>query len=823
MLSAAMTLSIAITGFGTAFTKKSLAARSTAAAVADHRCSDREDPKAIKAEALAARAERRADDSFISSKSHSLRKSRKRRFTPMALITLTVTNTNDAGPGSLRQAMLTSNIDGMPNQIAFNIPAADPGFDAGSGTFVIKPASLLPVLTEGGTTIDGTTQTSFGGDTNTSGPEIVINGSLAPAGGAFRIASANNAVIGLVINGFSAVAGDAVRILAPAATGNSVKGCYLGTDASGSAAVPNSGNGVSITAGANSNQVGGPNSADRNIISGNRAGINIIGTDTSTAGSNIVQGNYIGVDASGAALIGNTLNGISITGTTDNLIENNVSSGNGQNGVRIIGLPIFDSTETVIVSTNAASGNIVRGNRLGTNAAGTAAIPNAIDGVRLNSGAIANTIGGTTIEARNICSGNIAHGVHMDASRFKTDAFAGVANNVIQGNIIGADATGAAALANLLPGVIMFFGASDNLIGGTATGEGNIIAFNTGSAVDDGQGGTINIPGAGVAISFDPNFDDPGAPPDNPGVANDPVFGNRVSGNSIHSNDGLGIDLNLAGDGPDAEDGVTPNDVGDGDAGANGFQNFPVLSSVTPAAGNTIVTGTLNSSGNTTFSIELFSNSACDPSGFGEGQTYLGSVAVTTDVSGNASFTATITGTLGCKSVTATATDPSGNTSEFSNCIDQAPTVSCSVATSDLWPANHNLINVGLSIAASDNCGSPTVSVEVFSDEPDEAPTGDGNFSPDAKDLASGTLRLRAERNGGSDGRVYLIISSAMDTAGNITRCCTTVTVSKSQSAAAKASVAAQAAAAKAYCEANGTAPPGYVMVGVGPIIGPKQ
>jgi hypothetical protein len=144
------------------------------------------------------------------------------------------------------------------------------------------------------------------------------------------------------------------------------------------------------------------------------------------------------------------------------------------------------------------------------------------------------------------------------------------------------------------------------------------------------------------------------------------------------------------------------------------------------------------------------------------------------------------------------------------------------VTETDLWPPNHNLKNVGLSITATDNC-DVTVAVQVFSDEDDEGSTGEGSFSPDAKDLAAGTLRLRSERNGEGDGRVYLIIVTATDSAGNVTRCCKTVTVAHSNSDAAQAAVAAQAVAALTFCEAQGTAPPGFFLVGDGPVVGPKQ
>jgi hypothetical protein len=114
--------------------------------------------------------------------------------------------------------------------------------------------------------------------------------------------------------------------------------------------------------------------------------------------------------------------------------------------------------------------------------------------------------------------------------------------------------------------------------------------------------------------------------------------------------------------------------------------------------------------------------------------------------------------------------------------------------------------------------------VQVFSDEGDTAPTGEGNFSPDAKDIAAGTLRLRQERKGDADGRVYLVVTTATDTSGNQAHCCSTVVVPHDQSAASIASVNAQAATASAFCDANNGAPPaGFVQVGIGPVIGPKQ
>ncbi len=152
------------------------------------------------------------------------------------------------------------------------------------------------------------------------------------------------------------------------------------------------------------------------------------------------------------------------------------------------------------------------------------------------------------------------------------------------------------------------------------------------------------------------------------------------------------------------------------------------------------------------------------------------------------------------------------------------PVVTVSTTSASLWPPNHQLENVGLAVAASDNGGgAPAIGIAVFSNEGDLAPDS-GNFSPDAKNIAAGTLRLRSERMGSGDGRVYLIVVSATDASSNVSHACATVSVPQSQSAASKNAIAAQAAAAAQYCQANGgAAPAGFVAVGGGPTVGPKQ
>jgi hypothetical protein len=147
------------------------------------------------------------------------------------------------------------------------------------------------------------------------------------------------------------------------------------------------------------------------------------------------------------------------------------------------------------------------------------------------------------------------------------------------------------------------------------------------------------------------------------------------------------------------------------------------------------------------------------------------------------------------------------------------PLVSVQMATSMMWPPDHDLINVGLAASADSSCGvqNPVVAVKVYSNESDQMETGSGNFSPDAK-LAAGALRLRAERQGGGGGRVYLIAGTAGSGAD-----CAAVVVPQDQSQASVAAIQAKAAAAVAACKVAGAAPSGYVEVGTGPVVGPKQ
>ncbi len=161
---------------------------------------------------------------------------------------------------------------------------------------------------------------------------------------------------------------------------------------------------------------------------------------------------------------------------------------------------------------------------------------------------------------------------------------------------------------------------------------------------------------------------------------------NSVLTNAIYDNGGLGIDL--GGNGP------TPNDTGDPDEGANTLYNAPYLSRAVPGAGEVTVAGRYNGHSNTVVNIQFFGNATCDPGGAGEGQTYLGQISVTTDATGDATFLPPLAAAATDGFITATATGPAGDTSEFSNCARIGP-------ANDSWPTALNLNLTGDPLAAT--------------------------------------------------------------------------------------------------------------------------
>ncbi|MBK5965525.1 hypothetical protein CCR95_15875 [Thiocystis minor] len=619
---------------------------------------------------------------------------------------LVVTNTNDSGAGSLRQAILNANamINGpTPDVITFNIP--------GAGVHTIQPISALPVIGEG-VLIDGYSQPGASVNTLATGTNAVLlielsGASLSAVSNTLlSVLGSDTTIRGLVMNhagAGSSGSGTTLALLSLASNAR-IEGNFIGTNAVGTAAAANPGSGIRLDNVSNST-IGGATPAARNLISGNFSGLILRGPETT---GNLIAGNTIGTNAAGTAAIPNTVLGIRLGPyVANNLIggttagARNLISGNGAgidaasnwpgslytlgDGNRIEGNYIGTSadgsgalgngavgqntTGGIIISdlnlgagtltiggTTAGAGNliagnkgsgivviaydssppsgtvVVQGNRIGTNAAGTAANPNQGDGIFQDYLALPLVVGGTSAAARNIISGNLGSGI-------AGGSYYGTA--LIQGNYIGADITGSQPLGNGKHGILAT--ATGAQIGDPAMADGgNLIAFNT-----------LN----GIAVTGD--------------------VGNRISRNRIFSNGGLGIDL--------GNNGVTPNDAGDPDTGPNNLQNFPVLTGVALVTGNTTMRGTLNSTANTAFRIEFFSNTVCGGNGDGQGRSFLGFTTVTTDGSGNGGFSAVTLPVPPDQSViAATATDPSGNTSEFSHCLQRAGSTSTTWSTTSI-------------------------------------------------------------------------------------------------------------------------------------------
>lgn len=526
--------------------------------------------------------------------------------------TITVNSNEDTtvmgdGKCTFREALNNANTDSETTggDCAFGMGNDLIKFSVGSGPITIQATATFGIGP--GTTVDATTQPGFAGT-----PLVELNGSTAAGGSSGLVIFGSNALVrGLVINRFPA---HGVYFLN--ATQSRLVGSDIGTDKTGTLAQGNTLSGVFIE---NSNfcTVGGFLAADRNVISGNNSSGVLFATN---ANSNTVSGNYIGVDASGTAALSNgglmTGLGVYIAAGSGNTIGGatpgmgNVISGHDK-GVWITGGGIATS---------------IQGNFIGTNAAGTAAIPNRT-GIHLSGGGAFSLIGGSVSTGRNIISGNMFQAILLEGPECH--------DLLIKGNYIGVDAGGATALRNSI-GILVAATATgapiNNGIGGTFGTEGNVIAFND---LDLG------------ILSFG---------------ANHPT-GIRIRRNSIYGqamNPGIVVGLDLG------VDGFTPNDLNDPDVGPNALQNFPVLTTAMTCGATTLINGSFNSTANSAFSLEFFSTPPADFIGGGRGKTFLGSLNIATNATGNATFAALVSGTTVGNFITATATSTLGNTSEFS-------------------------------------------------------------------------------------------------------------------------------------------------------------
>jgi parallel beta-helix repeat protein len=469
----------------------------------------------------------------------------------------------------LRQAILDSNKHAGADTIRFAI---------GSGARTITPRSALPGVMDT-TTVDATSQPGYSGK-----PLIELNGTNVTGGPGLIVYGANSTIKGFVINRFGGngimlmkrtgyaeggitvsnnyvgtnAAGAAaspnkahgilvqcsnntiannvfsgngkagVFLYTAASNRNRVVGNFIGTNAAGTAAVPNVTNGVHNQA-SHTNTIGGLTAAERNVISGNKQD-GILLASHGSAGNKIL-GNYIGTNAAGTTKIGNGLYGVEIS-EPNNIVggtvagARNVISGNAKSGVAL-----YKAT---------ATGNVVQGNYIGTDITGTRDLGNAGRGVDFTTYAASNVLGGTTAAARNVISGNDAGGVGV---------YNGSAFNQIQGNYIGVNAAGSGKLGNGGTGVSVS-NSGPNTIGGAAAGAGNVIsANNQGIALASGTG-PVTIQGNKIGTNAAGTADF--------GNATDGIFigsGSAViggstaaAGNVISGNDGDGIRIyNAAG------------------------------------------------------------------------------------------------------------------------------------------------------------------------------------------------------------------------------------------------------------------------------------
>jgi hypothetical protein len=561
--------------------------------------------------------------------------------------TYVVNSNGNSGTGTLQQAILDANANAGTDTISFAL----------SATPVIAPGSLLPTITDP-VIIDATTQTGY-----SNHPIVGINGSNANGGApGLHIICGNSTVTGLAIYGFK---GDGILIETNG--NNTLSRNYVGINPAGATA-GNKGNGVTIASAAG-------NLVASNVISGNlNRGILLINAG---ANSNVVAANFIGTDTNGHSASPNATNGVAIVNGFGNriggadVLTRNIISGNGRSGVFI---------------TSNSVANVISGNFIGVDSTGTNALGNALTGITIDSGSASNIIGGATAGERNIISANqLGGGVSLKG--------VGASQNQILGNFIGTDASGLIGLGNVDNGIAIFDFASNNIIGGTSAGAGNVVSANGLSFIQSGiyitnvsatviQGNYIGtksdginalgngshgveiyignsnviggtVTGAGNRIAF--------APSQRSGVRIRNGNGNLISGNAIFSNAQQGIDLEPFG--PNTNNPCTANTT----AFVNHGQNFPLLTASASDAQSIAVKGVLVGT-NTSYRLQFFSNSSC-----GQGKVFLGESILTTLSGCTNPFTLTLNMPVTAGGIiTATATDPANNTSEFSGCVSVA-------------------------------------------------------------------------------------------------------------------------------------------------------
>lgn len=237
-----------------------------------------------------------------------------------------VTTSADSGPGSLRQAILDANASAEPNEVVFNIPTSDAGFDG--QVFTISPISALPIV-RNDLAIDGATQTAFSGDTNPAGPEVVLDGGFTTGAFGISISGDRNAVRNLVVSRFTLGVGASYSVDGTSSD-NEITDNYVGTDPTGTSAWPNE-YGILVQGFGSAFSQAARNVVSRNLVSGNTgAGITLC-----DAADSLVTANLVGTDVSGQAALGNGGHGIAIVcaGDPRNQFVENVVAHNGLDGI----------------------------------------------------------------------------------------------------------------------------------------------------------------------------------------------------------------------------------------------------------------------------------------------------------------------------------------------------------------------------------------------------------------------------------------------------------------------------------------------------------
>lgn len=604
-----------------------------------------------------------------------------------------VTNASDSGPGSLRQAILDANNAQGMDTITFAIPTSE--------VPTITLQRPLPSVTDA-IVIDGTTQ---------PGGLVELNASNALNGFGLSVRSGNSTIRGLVLNRARDIG------IALIDNGNSIiEGNFLGTDVNGTASMGNEGEGVLVVRSVG-NVIGGTTARARNIISGNKGGVSI----ADGANDNRVQGNFIGTDVSGIVALANAREGVYIQESRNNLIGGTTSgAGNVISSNKLNGIFLFSPV------ANGTTGTLVQGNFIGTIAASASSLP--IIPLTIDPAATGDLAITLTDSPRPVASGTrLTYTIKVSNSGpdAATDVMVNTSTPVgttlasLQSNgtattpPVGSTGSIVISLGSIPSGGSQTITLTVNVViaaGTTISGLATVTSSSTDSnAANDAATTATPVQGGGIVeLSWQQMLstaNNPTPPPQNlqvsPGAgivtnlgntqhgvlignggSNNTIGGTAVAaGNVIAGNGGDGVFIDA---GAGAGNAILSNSIfsnsGQGIRLAPGVNNNSRPPALTSAS-RTTIRGTLSGAANTEFRVEFFANAQCDPSGNGEGETFMGFITATTNGSGNASFTFVAPSVQG-QVITATATDSRGNTSDFSRCVEVSAQQAASLSVS---------------------------------------------------------------------------------------------------------------------------------------------